>query len=683
MLVGNCQDFYLSSYQENITLAQYFGIGQLIATLPEVVGIRSTIESLRNSPKPMGNSGLRDPKPFVVVSCPSGSGKTQLPFALCHAGIKVVYFPLNIDENAQAVYEPFRPLTQMIQEVIKLTSYYAMDSNDIHAKSMIDGQENHLVALLSAIVGMPQPTGLYHLLAEYVGQHLSEMPIFVIDEAVQSFGELKDDPEKYFLILRSILRSLGLVGVFMGTNTRAENFHMSHSRGGDPYAWCIIFGRLPKISLQHFENIRLQEALNRLPLHLREFLKLEFTRTIPLFAHYFINIMKSVEGISSNSMSAVEILEHLLLSMNSQIYDKKGFMLRSIQGLAAQVVLLGGPAIITSSKSYLSKKSADFICCHFAQLICDVPVALDMSGDGLVLHNDRKKKWLAKGKFPQLNHESLLFLLFTMWKDGENSLSMRRNNCDEIINVTSAFALNQIEQEHNETKVKIFTENNIQLSRDGPKLEHFASIGCIVASHARGLQGIPVDDFILHLVGELCKRKHTFSWKNGSAPTQLCPVLPRRIPFLSAINDFWRNDIHQIEGIYCGDFHRTVNKTRIDLRATHVTEDVVFSGECKNYDDPVDFSVMLKILKRIPSTSHLHFIFLSLPQQKGYFQQENQWPRTLRENPDLQNTAVVTLRIRSHSEIELTRAGHHAPFPQKEDCNRLAIIMDVESLLSL
>jgi len=229
--------------------------------------LQSIVKLLKKAQRDNGRESLSN-NTFFVVEGHSGVGKTQLSFALKASGLKVVHLLLSSScaVSTQPVYTIFSDLSSVFNFGVTedLLKFQNSNENDDFGLSDLMYSTRplrvveftvHVLKLLGVEMRSCEPvvsmSALRNIIAQLAtmngGEGAQSLPIFVFDEV---FSGLPSDPSDENILrmrfVRNVFRALGLVVVFMGTNSSAANYLplVTHSRGsGKP--WCQLITRLP------------------------------------------------------------------------------------------------------------------------------------------------------------------------------------------------------------------------------------------------------------------------------------------------------------------------------------------------------------------------------------------------------------------------------------------------------
>lgn len=159
-------------------------------------------------------------------------------------------------------------------------------------------------------------------------------------------------------------------------------------------------------------------------------------------------------------------------------------------------------------------------------------------------------------------------------------------------------------------------------------MEAIVAAAMEIASHANGVEGIRLTNFIPLFVAELSlvndeTSKFTLSWSD-SVPLEEYGSF--KIPYLSPGNDDWPESLYHIDGFFLGYLQRTANSTKVDIAITREKagdNEYCVTGEARNYDRPVSLSILKECLMRVKS--EVHFVVVSQLQRDYFVRSTSSW----------------------------------------------------------
>jgi hypothetical protein len=208
--------------------------------------------------------------PFVSILSSSGTGKTQFAFNISEASKEKVFYLLSSPptERSQEIYKSFTGPSMLLEscvlEDLKILKDFGVP--DLFEKQLFTfgfiyallkhGFSYKGTALITPMSGME----LSDLL-------VSSKPIVVLDE----FMSINAHNLDHLRLLRNSFRSISAKLLIMGTHSAVSNIveFLKHSRGGDPFSWCILYTKLPQVSLESVPFCSNHEVLRDIARHSR------------------------------------------------------------------------------------------------------------------------------------------------------------------------------------------------------------------------------------------------------------------------------------------------------------------------------------------------------------------------------------------------------------------------------
>lgn len=246
--------------------------------------------------------------------------------------------------------------------------------------------------------------------------------------------------------------------------------------------------------------------------------------------------------------------------------------------------------------------------------------------------------------------------------------------------------------------------NKEAIARDGDLLECLSVIAVTSASRTNGLRGTTVIDFFADLVGQLrCDptmdvTRLTPTWLPDTVIQNDNEFRRRfglqRIPYLSASNSHWPEELLGLPGVLLGDFSRSSTTEKIDFRAVARQEGgLSFTGECKNYSIPIPGKVLREILKHVCVESTFHLVLVD-SLQKTYFQSPGTTTDSFADVPRFRRMNIAKLSVsvdyasrppgyRGHFDTFLTLVPVDAttmPWVDWEACDVLVVFVELKHL---
>lgn len=347
-----------------------------------------------------------EPRPFLAIGAPSGTGKTQMSFTMAeYENLHVRHICLSSKpkgDSMQWIYKhpSIDQLSDLVQEALIGDMKDFPDETTHSATNFLSSNyEFRIVALLSKVFNIPTLDGqmicIIRELREAV-QQLTDGPIFpvlFVDEAFQFLTNRgkSNNEKKHAHFLRAVLRAVGIASVFMGTTANTVQFVQNHlhmsSGSGNVRPWATFIANLPPTMLSKSEipaiNCpRVRNFCDRL---------MDITTVNPRYIQKF----NKYAGLFPNKP-----LELVLDKIRMKLYSQKE-ILRRTSGLRAQVLYLLN--CITTSEI-----TSTFVNTHFAHFAKDEVVG--------VLNNKAVLKgevtiWNPKPNYPTSRQDPLLALL--------------------------------------------------------------------------------------------------------------------------------------------------------------------------------------------------------------------------------------------------------------------------------
>ena len=312
--------FYFRTSLAARSIEEYLDIGRSLRNSREMKSLVALIEDIylkrqhsTVNPEYIGLYKETDQvRPFIFVCCSSFAGKTQIPFSL--SGLFPFVYLLDFVGN-QSIYEPFKQISERMQDLIKLdiellridpdlttefgqvkNSYFSMDNfESLDKKNFKFHSAGFLFKVIKMILGEfrndPDRAWLnielftdFDVLSYERMQlstcrfELSEMfrllsPLFpggTIRDGIAVFIDECDTSHSEFpyVFKRNLVRSMGIVPIIMGTDSKLYNLidktKMIGSRGTER-AWCFTFSQLP-----NYPEALLEHKVNELEQKLKD-----------------------------------------------------------------------------------------------------------------------------------------------------------------------------------------------------------------------------------------------------------------------------------------------------------------------------------------------------------------------------------------------------------------------------
>lgn len=576
--------------------------------------------------------------PFYLVDAPSGTGKSQLPFTLKAAGVKVCHLLLNTDQQTQSIYQPLLPLSRLFEGCLlndrNTLQAFEMQSDVLRSDSL---RRTHLpletVGFLLLVLGchLPDPsdwTPLY--LSGKVRNLPDEQRVIIFLDEVFPYPDGSEIPTKSVVSLRlarNLLRAVGLVVVLMGTNSSASNFaDFSYAaRSSNPYEWCRIITRLPRITDASLVALDVLSKLNDIRcFSLQTFLRDAFRTCIPWFASLFVKVMRRFQEEKSVFSTSCELFDAILEHMSRLIYERKR-LLRVGSGLSGQYCLhlcchKFGLISQPDGECLSNKQTSSFVSSHFAYLNEEDEISLFLRNVGLYSNSQPQRNesvWRPTASFYGATKDPLLYLLLGGGREGFPEPFVSSQDNQTTVMTTYQVRQHLYDQERVKTRRNRINDDNTRSQhRDGLILEAMAAVAMEIASHRGGVCGIRVDEFLLRLVHELQlsmeSRSTMIEWEDKFKPSAYLTndFTDLVVPYLSPSNDPWPPSLTRVDETKFGNLIRPGDQEKCDFQVQY-DDTIVISGEAKNHDEdePINLEIVRNIVQRFPKTSTLHLVF--------------------------------------------------------------------------
>lgn len=646
--------------------------------------------------------------PFYVVDAPSGSGKTQLAFALYASGLKVVHIMMVL-ERSQKIYSSLTSVSASFLRAVEYdkskfkknfeietlrvnTSYSAtvqwISEMMVH-KELISTEElptvYSILEMINCITAMKEKRMHDHI------------PVFVLDEAVR----LDDKGKRMIRLGRNILRAIGFVCMIMGTNTCAVNLARaaknSRSDNTDPPLWCKLITRLPKVNKKTRKHLGVKKALKKIEDQhpkLRKFLSKSFKSSSPYFVLTVCQVLLREDF--DPSRNSFEVMTDVFNQASKIIRTNKN-QICSLQGLRGQLALqlnMYQRETTTDYKVPILTQSDVFVACHFAELEDLNLTKLYINSDGDLLTSP-SMLWCRQARFPTPSNDPLLYLMFL----GFDPFQFKNNR--SVVSLKSREAWSQVSTSDHGEIGQLQTGKAVARSNSGDLLEAFAGVAFGCASRVQSYGGMTLNDFVKELFVELCGCKQLQLMINMQDSPWSDEAFQHRfsckkIPYMSSPNGRWPKRVYSIPGCYFADLKRTVNSEQIDFSVSwpdHYAQEVSFlsrlSGECKNLQHRLSLKKLKGILTRVPILSSndqigVHFVVVTKLQNEYFIEPnlKNQerfvpWEKWCEQNLQIKvNVAKVALR---GTAISLLPLSQNMKWIAWGECNALVLIYEVQN----
>jgi hypothetical protein len=543
--------------------------------------------------------------PFLFFESSSGMGKTQMAFNLmAHAQSDVncrsVHYLLMTSptEISQTIYKPYSAIITCFKDCYDRDMKLVGDSVSIQElsvrslytfgfiKALLEGYFQTYYILFCSLSSETGKVSIVQCFSEAITNKFKDSlkkPIFILDEFPKSDNENKS--KLHFC--RNVFRALHLPLIIMGTNARSPNLisDVYESRSEtNTFDWCYLFDLFPPFML-------LQEEKPYIPDWLIKILQ----KSRPLFSHLAILFLRLNPEKKNSSVSSLlnDITDYVA---NVSYLDKKVFVSISKgvnQGFRAQAHLF-------MNMSY-TENFSEFIHEHFAILSPhSSPITLKLFNNSLY---NGKEKWTPKTIFPKFEKDILLYL----------SLMGTLNYAPFYSELTPDSHINRLSLNKAMSEIQVDASNKlsglnflnaVQRSNDGQYYEALFCGALIIASHFNGFEGINGKLFVKKLIEELADVNFSFASKPKSVNDIILCFLEKNvlIPFMSPPNQPVPNEVISLENIQFANIMRTKNIDKIDIKVSDskVEEQIILTGESKDYGSVLTLPNVTDIILRIP-----------------------------------------------------------------------------------
>lgn len=584
----------------NEALQQYRNIANALKHDDTVEDVCKTLKTITSGEFP--EDGFVD-RPFVFLEGSSGSGKSQMGFAI-QDNIRddqdrlVFYFLFESPKEAsQPIYLNFRNISKLFSQCCNDDMQRnSAEVSSPHCSSLFP-RRLHVYGFIyillsngidkSGVTIVPKTGECVRRLMIDEGID-KRRPVFILDECINSAD---DNSLVKVRFVRNCFRSLGLGLVMLGTDSKAAKLPAdigNSSRNGPIIPWCYVFGRFPAVKLSLLIGLTstLPSWLESILLHSR-----------PLFGQL----------VAEKYHPAIFDFDVLMNHVFQELVSIKRIFGNDYGRLGQLRLFQNAHYSLTD----FDKQSTPLIHSHFAQL--------DGTKKNFVLMNDgcienEHDFWAPGSVFPKLQDDILLYLILM---GGKHYSAFYAKNGTPL---PYAWFLREANLNSIFTSGILDFSSDLQKSEDGMFLESLLCSTVCLASHFNGIQGIGLKQFLLNLVYQLQTEGLRID-QVSIGGLDVLDVIPFTVPFLSPPNQSWP-DFVEIPGSNFGSLKRTLNSEQIDLWACagpdgHSNE-YGLAGEAKDYDSPINIGTMKKILNRVPENAKVELIFTRKLQQ-SYF----------------------------------------------------------------
>jgi hypothetical protein len=587
-----------------------------------------------------------DVTPFIFLEGSSGIGKTQTAFSIMSAfQFKHVYYWVHrkVGLNSQKIYNSVTLISSLFCLCVEKDMERVTETSpvpvvllkmDLYLFGFIltllkttHGQSN-IMYDNENMVSIRPVTG--ETVQKFLCENYSEMhPIFLLDECMEDSHTIPYNLK----FIRKVFTYLKLGLVMLGTDSRISQLtktYGNHSRGIGSFTWCFVFSQYPSLHSDYIDQIvdpRIKDILQ----HSRPlFGTIAYPWLVENQQKFRYDFAGTCNEWFKQIFAAVATQKRIFSNHNSRVGQIRLFL---------------------NTYHSMNESPLSLIHYHFAKLyapscfklLSDDKIMISLSEwDGFNI--DMNIEWNPKSLFPLLSEDLLLYLCFMGGKEFSafywdvplgktKSLILFWNDCTKVP-LFRDFLIN--------------VDNVVQPSNDGM---HFEAITCAcvcLASHFNGINGILLHQFLLHL-GFNLQVTPSMDPENYTIDNMflLDPYQKYHIPYLSPSNCDWPEFVQQFG--FFGNFSRTKNVDRIDMKAIIPESDWIISGECKDFGHNININVMIKILNRIPKMSLLHFVFVR-NLQDSYFKKTSM---ETYKNPKIVLN-VTKAKKRDYYKIDLT-----------------------------
>jgi hypothetical protein len=716
----------------------YEKVGAALCDSVEVIAIEQTCLKLVSSEEPQSYI------PFLIVDAPSGSGKTQLPFALEARGLTVYHLICNkavLGSSMQPIYRKFKRTSLALLESLEYDFQVLLKSSALP----IEGQLYELDrlgcdqlksyqrdlrtvqflfdlftngAMTSGSSGVaataPEPSSFtVSALADWVDALKTQVgaknvPIVFLDEATGG----NDRSKAYIRLMRNILRCIGVVAILMGTNSCAGNLiTYSTASRGDKKLWCFLITKLPRLTAETAEVIMLNQAFALMKQNRHDafvnFVEKYMTTCLPYFLVVMAQVIHDPTFVPHlHSETTLQLMNRLFGKMCLWIRNRKP-LLASTNGLRGQLQLQCSaytPEGVTKEiqDSILAIKETDiFVACHFAQL-CHSEICALYALPNMLSLGESEKRWDRQACFPSSLSDPFLYLLFAGPHETEGIKSPfisqdDRRNASVQLRTFAALREVQGDAENKSTATLptlIVASNPPAFKKEGDALEMPVAIAFGTASRRDGFGGTIFSRFLENLLNELVSRGSiVFCWSPSSilanTPMFVMHFGDKRIPFLSTPNTTWPPLLLLITGTYFANLERPADEEKVDLIA-HVAKETntleKFVGECKNLSNALTLEKLKEVLKRAPKSSGedgfcVDVVFASELQQ-DYFTHcgKSSWDSFVTDNSMTNMNVAKVVIDRENGIFDLKELSRNMKWISWESCRVLVVVIGMEEI---
>lgn len=675
---------FSTSEDKTISLFKYIKLGKEILNTPETQNFIHLIDSISKKSK-------FEEVPFIFICASSGTGKTQLPFSL---QIPLLYLinnsdMLNLCDSVihQDIYLNYFDCSTVLRKCV-VYDRHVVYNNDLSlkkidtsdCKSMIAG---FFVTLFSLVIEYRQrfnivdenwalsqikafeyiqdklfikPVTLYE--ARVAISKMSEienqfLPLVFLDESQKTRD--RDDFLRDYKTLRKIIRNIGVIPVYMGTNACLVNFinktSTGGSRTGDDCIWSYIVYKLahPTQSFLTCEKNKILETIeqsNNVDLPIKEKFKtfveqitslLNYER--PFFCNIVFEYLMKIAQEKFDNVDCCNIFESIINSVFSCFTRRKRLLAWGSSKDETGILEYNFCNFTLTSPEYnLEKQTTEYnqiikdnkipidkasgVHTHIAYLFADpewLPKNQNLNFFPLVLSSNEIKVLSIENSYTCFNFrpqqifapfskESIGHLAF-IGQNNERDLSfVSRNISDDKI----------IRKSVNKVFHDVFhntrTYNTVQTiqNADWTNLEIISSVSALMATHYSGFKGVNSNIWLSNFFRELDldanfkKDLPILDFSNCSENYKNI-IDNIKVPFCSpTINAEWHRNFGEYlckNGANLGVLHSFDQKQSRDFsiqQSFNCSKPIdIISGECKYRKDGLTFSILTDIIGKL------------------------------------------------------------------------------------
>jgi predicted translin family RNA/ssDNA-binding protein len=327
-------------------LQHYSEIGESLRGAPDLEELANELIAKRDKAEPHGY--------FFLIDAPSGTGKTQLPFALKGAyQLNVCHLLLRSGGPTQAIYKTLQSHSELFLQALELDLEILQfaDLDSLNLRSSL--YTLHTVAFLFRILrpnDQPESSTLSALGDFIASSDKQQLPIFVLDEVLPPLNDFlqRNNDSRAVRILRlarNILRSVGLVVVLMGTNSSAANciqFATVSRTDEEAQVWCRVIKRLPKQSEDSLGRLGATEIIRTLLQSYQSlsfFLEKQFKTCLPWFVELIVDQIKIDLEQEEQRESAAQFMEKVFQKVSQTVLQRKSLICSDWRGIRGQLCM--------------------------------------------------------------------------------------------------------------------------------------------------------------------------------------------------------------------------------------------------------------------------------------------------------------------------------------------------------